>query len=130
MSQTQQIMTIANGASESDVIDLAEWRIAGIIFPSAWTAAELLPQGYAAKAAPPLPTDGVGYIASSKAPIKDRTGAVINITAAASTAAQLDPDLLTGFRFVSFKSVDTGDHSTAVNQGGARSLTVLLVPRP
>ena len=103
-------LTIANGASLSGAVDLKGRKLVAIDMPSAWTAASLTFQ-----ASP----DGVTYDdmydgATERA-----------ITVAASRYMMLNIGDWIGVRFLKIRS---GTAGTPVNQGGARTITLVVQP--
>lgn len=109
------VFTIANNASLSDTIDLGctleGQRIVQIVMPSAWTAANL--------------TFQAGPSSATLANLYDDAGNEVTVTAAASRTIVLDNDTaknLTNLRFVALRS---GTSGTPVNQGAARTITVI-----
>jgi len=106
-------VAIANGASLSGAIDLGVGRLFGIAMdPTAWTAAALTFQ---------VSVDGVNYFN-----LFDNTGTEINWTVLAQqfiTAAS--PVEWQGIRWLKVRS---GTSAAPINQGAARSLTIIAVP--
>lgn len=104
-------VTIANGASLSDAADLKNGRLAGIVIPAAWTTANLTFQ---------TSPDGVTYYDRY-----DNFGGEYGVVVGGASRSILVPviDWL-GVRFLKVRSGTTG---SAVNQGGARILTLLVV---
>ena len=112
MDQTNVV--IANGESLSGEIDLQHFLPCGVIMPSAWTAASLTFAGAA--------DDGSGNPGTFVA-ITNDAGVEYTVTVAASKAVMIDPARLAGVRYVKIRS---GTSSAAVNQGAARTLSVIL----
>ena len=106
---SSQEASIANGASLSGAVVLppAEY-LCGISMPAAWTAANLTFQAS---------FDGTTYY-----DLYDQDGTELNITAAASRHIVLNPDNFWGFKWLKVRSGTTG---TPVNQGAARTITLL-----
>lgn len=103
--------TIANGASLSGAVDINGANLTAILMPAAWTAAGLSFQG----------GDG-----TTLGDLYDASGAEVFIPAAAAIANAciiLPAGGLLGLQQIKIRSGTTG---TAVNQGGARTLTLLL----
>lgn len=101
--------TIANGASLSDEIDLGGSSMQTILMPAVWTAASLTFQIAEASG-------------GTWRNVYDDSGTEVAVTTAASRAIPM-PAELAGARFIKIRS---GTSGTPVNQGGARSLVVLL----
>ena len=112
---TQQVATIANGASQSDVLDLSDYAITSIQMPAAWTAAALTFLACATQIGTYLP-------------VYDDAGTEVTIASAAAVVDRVIVnkavlEQLAGLRFVKIRS---GVAATPVNQGAARALVVLL----
>ena len=108
-------LTIANGASLSAGVNIAGYRVAAIIMPSAWTAAALTFQG--------SPDGGTAY-----QNIYDDSGAEVTVQAAASRNIGLSSNTslaLAGYKLIKVRS---GPSSGAVNQGADRAISLLLLP--
>lgn len=101
---------IANGASVSGDVDLGGRKIVAIVMPDAWTAAALTFQ-----ASP----DGVTYYNVYDGPTER------NLIVAASYYSALNIADWVGIRWLRIRS---GTAGTPVNQGGARTLTLVLQP--
>jgi len=102
--------TIANGESLSAAVDLGTGRLAGIVMPAAWTAANLTFQ---------TSPDGVTW--------RDRydwLGGEVTVVAAAARSIQVNLADWLGVRFLKVRS---GTSGTPVNQGAERVLTLVLV---
>lgn len=116
-------VTIANGAAVSTDLYASSmsarvqgFRALTIITPAAWTAADIGLQ---------VSTDG-----STWHTLRNSSGTIVKITGVATAAAgaYVSPDawgLAGAVRYVRFISLDTADN-TNENQGGARTLTVLV----
>lgn len=104
------VATIANGESLSAAVDLGGWRVAGIVMPASWTAANLT-----------LQTSPDGETYNNR---YDRSGTEYTITAAASRSIQIPLDDLLSVRFIKVRS---GTSGSPVNQGAERSITLVLV---
>ena len=102
--------TIDNGASLSGVVDLGGRKLVAIVMPASWTAASLTFQ-----ASPDNVTYYNVYDGST-----ERTLAV-----AASYYSALAIGDWVGFRYLKIRS---GTAASAVNQGGARVLTLVIQP--
>lgn len=104
--------TIANGASLSGTVDLGTNRLFAIVMPASWTTANLTFQ---------VSADGTNFF-----DLYDDAGTEVAFTAAASRVIQnSNPGRWLGFRYLKVRS---GTSGTPVNQGGARSLTIIGVP--
>lgn len=106
-----QDATIANGAALSGAVDLQGNTIVGIQMPSSWTAANLTFQGSA---------DGTTY-----QDVYDTSGTEVVITAAASRCIVVNPATFQALRFLKIRSGTTG---TPVNQGAARTISLIVKP--
>lgn len=102
--------TIAAAASLSPAIDLTTKRLAGIIIPSSWSAANLTMQ---------VSPDGTNW-----SDLYDSVGTEYTITAAASRAIIVPLHDMIGFRYIKIRS---GTAGTPVNQTDARTLTLICV---
>lgn len=109
----QCTVTIANGASESEAINLGGRAWGMVILPAGWTAAKLgMKVG--------LTSGGTFY-----GPVKDQAGALVLATVAASDAIALPQgDNHVWGPFVKLVSCDAS--GVAVNQGADRVLTLLV----
>lgn len=101
-------VVIANGASLSGGLNLNGRVLCGIYMPAPWTAAGLT---FAA----------CDTLAGTYVPIQTAT-AEYAATAAASQFIALDPVVFYGVKFVKVRS---GTLAAAVNQGAARTLTLM-----
>jgi hypothetical protein len=103
--------TIANGTSLSPAVGIQDKRIAAIITPAAWTAANLTFQGS---------HDGTLFN-----DIFDEAGAELSVTATAAKYIGIDASAmeLSGMAFIKVRSGTTG---TPVNQGAARDIILVL----
>lgn len=109
------VATIANGASQSDVIDLREYAIAAISMPAGWTTAALT------------------FLASSTAagtflPVYDDAGTEVSIASANVVQDRVIVnkavlEQLAGLRYIKLRS---GVAATPVNQGADRAITVVM----
>jgi hypothetical protein len=102
---------IANGASLSDALNLAGHTLVGIIMPSSWTSANLTFQAS---------HDGTTY-----SNLFDDAGNEQTVTAAASEYLFLSPLEWVGIAFLKVRS---GTSGSPVNQGGARTITLVMAP--
>jgi hypothetical protein len=102
--------TIANAASLSDAVDLGGRKLVAIDMPSSWTAASLTFQAS---------VDGVTYD-----DLYDGATERTLVVAASRYLAQAIGDWV-GVRFLRIRS---GTAGTPVNQGGARTITLVVQP--
>ena len=115
LNQLVKTATIANGASLSDSVDCGEGRaLISLMTPAAWTAAAI--------------TFDVSADNTTFAPLYDSLGAEVimssaSIATAAARAFALDPAACVGWRYVKVRS---GVNGAAVNQGAARSVTLVF----
>ena len=109
---TTKALTIANGASLSGEIDLEGFKNFAIEMPAAWTAANLTFQAASASG---------GTFQN----VHDDAGTEVVVTAAAARVIGMDAVKreLAALRFIKIRSGTTG---TPVNQGAARTLTLIL----
>jgi hypothetical protein len=103
-------VTIANGASLSDAVDLGGRKLVAIVMPSSWTAASLTFQ-----ASP----DGVTYDDLYDSATER------SVTAAASRYLAFNIADWVSVRFLKIRS---GTAGTPVNQAAARTLTLVVQP--
>lgn len=105
-------VTIASGASLSDIIDLGAHKLCAILMPAAWTAANLTFQA----AISPRGTFTDVY---------DDAGVEVAVTAATSRCIGLDATAseLAALRFIKLRS---GTAGVPVNQGAARTIYLIL----
>ena len=101
--------TIANGVALAGAVELGGSALVGIQMPAAWTAANLTAQ---------ISVDGTTY-----QDMYDDEGNEVTITAAASRFIQLIPSEWAGVHYIKLRSGTTG---TPVNQGAARTLTLVV----
>jgi hypothetical protein len=99
---------IANGASLSGAVALGAGAPVAIATPAAWTAANLTFQGS---------VDGTTFLN-----LYDDAGTEVTVTAAVDRYIALSASLFAGCRFLKIRS---GTAGTPVNQGAARTLTVV-----
>lgn len=102
-------VAIANGESLSGAIHVGNRAPVLLIMPAAWTTADVTLQGS---------QDGSTYN-----DVYDRNGNEYTITAAAARLILLDVPDIPSVRWLKLRSGTTG---TAVNQGAARSLTLVV----
>lgn len=109
---TTKTVTIGSGASLSGEVDLEGYKLAAIIMPAAWTAANLTFQASDASA-------------GTFADVYDDAGTEVSVTAAVSRAIGMDAAMpeLAAFRFLKIRS---GTTATPVAQGADRTLTLVL----
>lgn len=101
--------TIANGASLSGAIDLDGSTVVGIVMPAAWTTANLTLQ--------------MSHDDSTFNNVYDELGSEKTITASTSRYILLNPSDYLGADGLKIRS---GTSGTPVNQGGDRSIIVVL----
>lgn len=102
--------TILNGQSLSDTISNGKTNVIGIIMPAAWTAANLTFQAS---------IDGTNFF-----DLFDQAGNEVSIPAAASRyIGGLDALAFGSFNYLKIRS---GTSSVPVNQGGNRSITLVM----
>jgi hypothetical protein len=107
-------VAIASGQSVSDYLSLGDYAIVGVILPAAWTTAALTIE---------VSHDATTWIDT----VMDADGAQCNVVAspAASTAYTLNLAGLLPYRYCRLRS---GTTAAPVNQGAARSITVITRP--
>lgn len=105
---------ILNGQSLTGEIDLRGYRLTGVIFPAAWTAADLSMQ----MASAPGGTYGEVFL-----DVGNGTGAAIAIDAAASQVTLLNASVFIGDCVIKLRS---GPSGVPVNQGADRDIILLL----
>lgn len=98
---------IANGNSQSDVINVAPLVPVGIILPAAWTAASLTFL---------VSVDGTTFY-----PLQDMSGEV-SVTVTAGQYVALDPAIFIGIISMKLRS---GTAAVPVNQGADRAFTLV-----
>lgn len=103
-------VTIANAASLSGAVNLAGMDLTRIKLPAAWTAASLTFQ---------VSEDG-----STFQDLYDTSGEVTLTTPGTSRSVQVDPNNFAGIQWIKVRS---GTSGTPVNQGGARSITLVAI---
>lgn len=102
-------VTIANGASLSGAVAIGDHVPVGIAMPAAWTAASLTFQ---------VSADG----GTTWLDLYDTAGTEVAYTVAADRYIPLDPSIWIGINMIKVRS---GTAAAAVNQGGARTLTLV-----
>lgn len=105
-------VTIANGASLSSALQIDEAFLVGIIMPGTWTAANLTLQGAGENDE------------STFNNVYDKDGTEVTITAAASRYITLEPAKFAGIKQLKVRS---GTSGTPVNQGGSRTIVIILM---
>lgn len=107
-----ETVTIANGASLSGALNIASRNFFGIIMPSSWTSASLTFQGS---------FDGTTYYN-----LYDEGGNEVTFTVAASRYVIIS----TPAKFLGLKKlkIRSGTSGSAVNQGGDRTIGVIVIP--
>lgn len=126
MARQTHTVTIANGASLSEAIDLGEqYSLSAIQLPAAWTAASLsiegsvhptiLPPGSTEPGTPLRNT--LTYTA-----VTDAAGAQITYTVAADKIVSIPKGTLDGIRYIKLRS---GTTAAAVVQGAARTINLV-----
>jgi len=110
---TTQDAAISNGASLSAAVELTEGQLVALLMPAAWTAAAV--------------SFDVSYDGSTYAPLYNANGEVKVASTHISTSERrvlaLDPVDFLGAKYVKVRS---GLNGAAVNQGGARTVTLLI----
>ena len=109
-------VTIANAAATSSSFKLAGQRIAAIVVPSAWTAADI--------------TFEIAEPAGTWVKVVDQAGALVKMTGVATAASecQLLPEIadrMVAHGLIRLASTNTASEAD-INQGAARSLVVIL----
>lgn len=105
-------VTIANGASLSDALNIASRNFFGIIMPATWTTAVMTFQGS---------YDGTTYYN-----LYDDAGDEVTFTVDASRYVIItSPAKFLGLKKLKIRS---GTSGSAVNQGGARTIGVIVIP--
>lgn len=108
-------VTIANGESLSGAIDLGSSSLAGILMPASWTAAGL---SFAVSTS----------LAGTYVPLWNAIGSEYTVPSASAVASQFIVLPVADFLGIQYLRVRSGTAGSAVNQGGARSLTLITVP--
>jgi hypothetical protein len=106
---TTTTATIDNGASLSGAVNLSGFTLIGIDMPATWTAANLTLQASVDN--------------STWDNVFDFLGTEVTITAAASRFILLNPADFVSVRYLKVRS---GTSGTPVNQGGARTITLIV----
>lgn len=111
--QSKTALTIANSASLSDAVDLQGKTLVGLLLSTSWTAAAITFAGS---------IDGTNYY-----PVYTKDGeysiASGNVPTSNGALFALDPAVFASFRYLKARS---GTAASAVNQGGARTLTPVV----
>lgn len=102
-------VTIANGQSLSGAVNLSGFTLIGIDLPATWTTANLTLQA--------------SIDNSTWDNVFDSTGTEVTISAAASRFILLNPADFVAIRYLRLRS---GTSGTPVNQGGARTITLVV----
>lgn len=106
-------VVIASGASLSDAYDVGpNSKVAGIVMPSAWTAANL--------------TFQVSNDDSTYSNLYDDGGNEVTVTAAASRYIAFDADTQRNFDGVKYLKIRSGTSGSAVTQASERTLVVVV----
>lgn len=103
---------IANGESLSGAVDCSAGRLGRIVIPATWTAANLTFQG--------------SYDGSNYANLYDEAGTEYTVTVGGAAREIKVP--VVDFLSVRYLKIRSGTSGTPVNQGGARTLNLVLVP--
>lgn len=109
MQLVTRTATIANGASLSGAVEIDGATLVGVVMPAAWTTANLTLQ---------MSADDSNF-----ANVYDELGSEKTITAAASRYILLNPSDYLGSNSLKIRS---GTSGTPVNQGGDRTITIIL----
>lgn len=105
-----EVATISSGTALSDEIVCEGKRLAGIVMPAAWTAADLTFQGS---------VDGSRFV-----DIHDDSGTEETVTADADRYIPVNPALWEGVQRIKVRS---GTSAAPVNQAADRSIQLVLV---
>lgn len=107
-----ETVTIANGASLSDALNIASRNFFGVIMPAAWTSAAMTFQGS---------FDGTNYF-----DLYDETGTEVSFTVAASRYVIISsPAKFLGLKKIKVRS---GTSGTPVNQAAERTVGLIVIP--
>lgn len=111
-------VTIANGVALSAEVNVGGKRIVGIVMPAVWTAANLSIQALLDEPAalPKAPVYGEVF---------DQAGAAIAITAVVASYNVINAQVLPALGRIRIRS---GTSAVPVNQGGIRTLRLVLIP--
>lgn len=101
-------VTIANGASLSDSIDLSGTTLCGYIMPASWTTADITFQAS---------IDGTNFF-----DLYDQYGTEVKHTVSTNRFIALLPSDNTSIRYIKFRS---GISSGSVSQGAQRQITLV-----
>jgi hypothetical protein len=110
-------VTIANGTSLSDEVDMSGLQLVAIQMPSGWTTANLTFQ-----AGVIVSQDGKNTITYGN--VLDDGGTEVVVTAAASGFITIRPTVAAALRGIKFLKVRSGTSATPVNQAAARIITL------
>ncbi|MBZ5621452.1 MAG: hypothetical protein LAQ69_22410 [Acidobacteriia bacterium] len=108
----QIAVTIGSGTAESGAVFTQGMVLVGVIMPAVWTAANL---GIKA-----------GLAAGSLQAAYDNAGGLLQAVVAASAFVALPSDSTVFAPWISVTSINTDKSGSAVNQGAARSITLLF----
>lgn len=120
---TYKEVVIANGAALSDEADVGAYRILAIQMPASWTTANLTFKGRPGSAA-----DVLSHPNDVLQDVYDDAGNEVTVLAAAGRYISLTANKLDALLGVGALKVRSGTTGTPVNQGAARTLTLVLVP--
>ena len=105
---------IASGGSQSEAVDLEHYELAGLIMPSAWTAAAITL----------LAADGPN---ATFAQVVDDAGTELSITVAASQIIGIGTEVKQGaVRALKWVKLRSGTAGVPVNQAADRTIHLLL----
>lgn len=117
MADTKYVsVTIANGEAPSSAVEANGWRLAGVIGPAAWTAADLT-------------FDVYEPVAGAWRKVVDNSGAAVKITGIATNASEymLPPEIADRLVANRIRLCSTNTASEAdATQGAARTLYVVM----
>lgn len=105
---------VASGASLSGAVTLGGYRLAGVVMPADWTAANLTFQGS---------HDGTTYWN-----VYDDAGSEVSVTAAEDRDIGIRANVALALAPWRFLKVRSGTSGTPVNQAADRTLTLIGVP--
>lgn len=112
--RAQATATIANGASLSGAVDLVDYRPIAVQMPATWTAANLTFQAS---------VDGTTY-----QDVYDDSATELAVGAASARYVALGSAAQLALSGAQYLKVRSGASGSPVNQGGARSVVLVLVP--
>jgi hypothetical protein len=110
-------VTIANGASLSDAVDMSGLQLVAIQMPSGWTTANLTFQ-----AGVIVSQDGKNTITYGN--VLDDGGTEVVVTAAANSFITIRPTVAAALRGIKSLKVRSGTSGTPVSQAAARIITL------